>query len=104
LPQPPNPGCANFLATVFKDLSSILVDGGKKSTPRQACLAAPIHSEPRVKLSLPCLFDAPGDTRGSSIHLKRRLTKIEISALGRNVIRTIYNWFDIAPQPIRCWL
>jgi hypothetical protein len=36
LPQPPKRGCANFMATVFKDLSSILVDGGKKSTPRQA--------------------------------------------------------------------
>jgi len=28
---------------------------------------------------------------------------IEISALGRNVIRTIYNGFAMVPQPICCW-
>jgi hypothetical protein len=60
-------GCTNFMATVFKDLSLILVDGRKKSTP------------------------------GGS------LQGIEISALGRNVIRTIYNGFAMVPQPICCW-
>ena len=29
-------GCTNFMATVFKDLSLILVDGRKKSTPRRS--------------------------------------------------------------------
>ena len=45
LPQP-NSGCANFMATVFKDLSSILVDGRKKSTPRRLVGRTPNKSGP----------------------------------------------------------
>jgi hypothetical protein len=56
------------MATVFKELSSILVDGSEKSTPRQS-LRDSVHRVRTQVEVLPRSLDAPKDARGSSMHL-----------------------------------
>jgi hypothetical protein len=88
------------MATVFKDLLSILVDSKKKSTPRQARLAALFKFEPLVEASSPAhlmLQETPGALQfgsGGGAVIPRGNIKsagqsplskeTEISALGRN--------------------
>jgi hypothetical protein len=127
LTQPSNRGCTNFMATVFKDLLSILVDSKKKSTPRQARLAALFKFEPLVEASSPthlmlqetpealqfgsggacvgggcgAVFSGVMSSRLARARYRRRL---RFRRWGETRPRTIYNWFVIALQPIRCCL